>query len=46
LRGDEWKIKSDLVLKEKNVYVSKNEELRIEIIWLYNDVLVVGYRGR
>jgi len=46
LRGDEWKIKSDLVLKEKNVYVSKNEELRIEIIWLYNDVLVVGHRGR
>jgi len=32
LRGDEWQIEKDLVLKEEKVYVLKNEELRAEII--------------
>ena len=32
LRGGEWQVKEDLVLKERNIYVLKNEELRIEII--------------
>jgi len=31
LRGDEWKIEGDLVLKEKKMYMPKDEELRIEI---------------
>jgi len=40
LRGDEWGIEEDLVLKEEKIYVSKNEKLRTEVIWLYHDVLV------
>ena len=32
LKGDEWEIKEDLVLKEEKVYVLKDEKLRIEII--------------
>ena len=32
IRGDEWQIEGDLVLKEEKVYVQKNKELRIEII--------------
>jgi len=34
------------VLKERKVYVPKDKELRAEVIWLYHDVLAVGYRGR
>ncbi len=32
LRGDEWKIEGDLVLKEEKVYILKDKELRVEII--------------
>jgi len=32
LRGDEWKLEEDLILKEGKVYVPKDEELRVEII--------------
>jgi len=46
LRGNEWKIEGDLVLKERKVYVPKDEELRAEVIRLHHDVLAVGYRGR
>jgi len=31
------------VLKERKVHVLKNEELRVEIIWLHHDVLVAGH---
>jgi len=34
------------VLKEGNVYVPKNKELRVKIIWLHHNVLVVEYRER
>jgi len=43
LRGDEWKVEEDLVLK---VYVPKNEELRAELIQLHHDVPVAGHGGR
>ena len=43
LRGDEWQIEGDLVLKEGNVYVPKNGELRAEIIWLHHDVLAAEH---
>ena len=43
LRGEEWQIKEDLVLKEKKKYVSKEEVLRVEIIQLHYDVLVAGH---
>ena len=32
LRGEEWQIEGNLVLKKEKVYVLKNEVLRIEII--------------
>jgi len=32
LRGNEWKLEEDLVLKEGKVYVPKDEELRVEVI--------------
>jgi len=32
LRGDEWKIEGDLVLKEEKVYILKDKELRVDII--------------
>ena len=32
LRGNEWKIEEDIVLKEGKVYVLKDEELRAEVI--------------
>jgi len=34
LRGNEWKIEEELVLKEGKVYVPKDEELRVEVIRL------------
>ena len=46
LRGDEWEIEEDLVLKEGKVYVLKDEELRMEIVWLNYNTLVVGYGRR
>jgi len=46
LRGDEWKIKEDLVLKEGKVYVPKDKELRMEIVQLHHDTPIAGHRGR
>jgi len=46
LRGNEWKIEGDLVLKERKVYVLKDEELRAEVIQLHHDMPAVGYEGR
>jgi len=31
------------VLKEKKVYILKDEALRVEIIWLHHNVPVAGY---
>jgi len=46
LRGDEWKLEEDLVLKEGKVYVPKDEELRVEVIRLHHNVPVAGHGGR
>ena len=46
VRGEEWQLEGDLVLKEKKIYMPKNKELRAEIIWLHHDTLVAGHRGR
>ena len=46
LRGGKWQVERDLVLKEGKVYVPKNEELRVEIIWLHYDIPVAEYRRR
>jgi len=32
LKGNEWEIERKLVLKERKVYISKDEELRMEVI--------------
>ena len=31
LQGDEWQIERDLVLKERKIYIPKDENLRAEI---------------
>ena len=46
VRGEEWQLKGGLVLKERKVYVLKNEKLRVEIIQLYHDMPVAGHRGK
>ena len=46
LKGDEWEIEGDLVLKKKKVYVLKNENLRLEVIWSHYDVPVARHRER
>ena len=46
LREYEWEIEEDLVLKEKKVYVPKDKELRMEIVWLHYDTLVAEYGER
>ena len=46
LQGNEWQIEGELMLKEEKVYVPKDEELRVEIIQLYHDMLVAGHRDR
>ena len=45
LQGDKWQIEGDLVLKKRKMYVPKNKELRVEIIWWHRDVLAAGYGG-
>ncbi len=32
LRGEEWQIEGDLVLKKERIYIPKDEALRVEII--------------
>ena len=46
LRGEEWKIEEDLIIKEGKIYVPKDVKLRAEIIRLHHDVPAVGYGGR
>jgi len=46
LRENKLKIEGELVRKEGKVYVLKDEELRIEVIWLHHDMLVAKYRER
>jgi len=46
LRGSEWQIEGELVLKEEKVYVLKDEELRAEVIRLHHNVPAVGHGGR
>ena len=45
LRGDEWQIEEELVLKEGKMYVLKDKELRAKIIQLHHNVPVVGHGG-
>ena len=46
LQGDKQQIERNLVLKERKVYVLKNEILRVEIIQLHYDIPVVEHRSK
>ena len=46
LRGEKRQIEGNLVLKKEKVYVPKNKALRVEIIQLYHDILIVGYKRK
>jgi len=35
-----------LILKEENVYMPKNEELKLEIIWLHHNVPIAEHGKR
>ena len=43
LRNNKQYIEDELVLKEEKVYVLKDESLRLEIIWLYYDMLIARH---
>ena len=36
-KSEKWKIEKDLVLKKGKIYVLKNEELRMKIIWSHHN---------
>ena len=40
LRNEEWQI------EKGNVYIPKDENLKLEIIQLHHDTPIVGYRGQ
>jgi len=44
LRNEEWQIENELVLKERKIYVLRNEKLRVEIIWLHHNTPITGHR--
>ena len=46
IQEEEWKMEGELVLKEGKVYVLKDKELRTEIIWLHDDIPMVGHEGK
>ena len=46
LRGDKQQVKRDLVLKKGRLYILKDKKLRVEIIWLYYDILATRYKER
>ena len=46
LREEEWEIERDLVLKKGKMYVPKDKELRMEIVWLHHNMPVAEYGGR
>jgi len=46
LRDEEWREHEGLILKEKKVYIPKNEKLRAEVIRLHHDTPVGGHGGQ
>ena len=34
------------VKRRESIYISKDKNLRVEIIWLYHDVLVAEHKGK
>ena len=46
LRDEEWCQEDGLMLKERKVYVPRDEKLRAEVIRLHYDIPVGGHRGQ
>jgi len=46
LRDEEWREHEGLMLKERKVYIPKDEKLRTEVIRLYHDTPVGGHGGQ
>ena len=46
LKGDKWQVEGELVLKEGKIYMLKEEELRVKIIWLHHNVPAAEYGER
>ena len=46
LRDKEWREVSSIMYKKEKVYVPKDNQLRMEIIRLYHDMLVGGHGGQ
>ena len=46
VQEEEWRIEEELVLKEGNIYVLKDKELRTEIIWLHHDIPVAEHKEK
>jgi len=46
LRDEEWCQEDNLMLKERKVYVPRDEKLRAEVIRLHHDTSVGGHRGQ
>jgi len=44
LRDEEWREVNSIIYKKGKLYIPKDEKLRAEIIQLYYDTLVEGYR--
>jgi len=43
LRDEEWREENGLMLRDRKVYVPKDEKLRVEVIRLHYDTLVGGH---
>jgi len=46
LRGNKQEIKKELVLKKRKIYILKDKELRLEVIWLRYNTLVARHKRR
>ena len=46
LRDEEWREENRLILRDRKVYVPKDEKLRAEVIWLHHDMPVGGHGGQ
>ena len=45
LRDEEWREKNSLILRDRKIYMPRDEKLRVEVIWLYYDTPVGGHEG-
>jgi len=46
LQNEKWREVNDIMYKEGNVYMPKDDILRAEIIRLYHDMPVEGHKGQ